>query len=228
MRHRQKTNAMSTPAKPTFVPLFKPVRGGFVYRAPNGWLIGGATRYFVTEPQKDEITAASQPPSLAAMFRWLILMVPVVLLVLGAAIALIWYRHSYQVNGLTFGDNAIILVAALLPMLLASQIAVRSQMNRLRPLLATLPKSDVKITRDDRQRALMDLYSAKQLWLQAAMGAFGAAVILALVCLQFWYAQGALSPLSILSLVTACLVGGGAIIRVRLAQRKAKQEPAAC
>jgi hypothetical protein len=203
--------------------LFKPVPGRFVYRAPNAWLIGRGNHYFVTEAQKDEITAASQPPSLIAMVSVLI---PMLLFGVGAAMAFTWFRHSYQFIEPTSGDITIILVATLLSMLLAFKIAFRSQMNRLRPLLATLPKSDVQITSDDMRRVVMDMNSAKQLWYQVGLMIFAAAVNLSLVYLQFKNGRSALSgdPLSILFLIAACLTGAAAIIQTRLAMRKAKEE----
>jgi hypothetical protein len=53
---------------------------------------------------------------------------------------------------------------------------LQSQMNRLQPLLATLPTSDVRITGADLRCATLDMFSAKQLWLQTALTAFAAAV----------------------------------------------------
>lgn len=210
-------------AKPTVVILIKPVPGGFVYRAPKSWLIGRANHYFVTEAQKDEIIAASQPPSLIEMFSSLMTMV---LLGVGAALAVNWFRHSYQFIEPTSGDMAIIMVATLLSMLLAFKIAFRSQMNRLRPLLATLPKSNVQITGDDMRRAAMDMNSAKQMWYLVGLFVFAAAVSLSAVYLQFKHGRSALSgdPMSILFLVTACMGGGAAILQIRVAMQKAKQE----
>jgi hypothetical protein len=214
---------MTVIAKPTVVILFKPVPGGFVYRAPNPWLLGRADHYFVTEAQKDDITARSQPPSLMAMFSSLMAML---LLGVGAAMTFNWFRHSYQLVETTSGDIAIILVAVLASMLLAFRMTFRSQMERLRSLLATLPKSDVKITRADLRRAVLDMNSTKQLWYQVGISVFAAAVMLSQVYFQFRHNRSVLSgdPVSILLLVAACLSGGVAILQILFAMQKARQE----
>ena len=164
-----KASAMSMFATPKVVIFFEPVPGGFVYAAPKPWLLlGRSNQYFVTEAQKSEITAASQPPTFMAMFCTLM---TTIILGVGTAVTFNWYRHSYQLNDLTWSDISIMLVAIVLSMLLAFKIAFRSQINRLRPLLATIPKSHVRITRADVQDVLMNMNTAKQLWLQVALSA---------------------------------------------------------
>ena len=203
--------------------MFKPVPGGFVYRAPNAWLIGRGKFYFVTEAQKAEIVARSSPPKVAWVSA---LMMMMILLGLGAALTFSWYRHGYRFDVFTPGDIATVVVATLLAMLLAIRIAVQPLMNRLQPLLATLPKSDVRISSQELRRAALDLNTAKQLRRQAAVMAFIAAGSLLQVYFQF---KPGLSPLSgnavsIIFLINAVFLIGFAIHLFRQAKRKAKLE----
>jgi hypothetical protein len=218
-----KASAMSILAKPKLVIFFKPVPGGFVYAAPKPWLFGRTNYYLVTEAQKDEITAAIQLRSLTAMF---LTPMAVMILGLGAAMAFIWFRHSYRFVELTSGDTAIILVAAVLSMMLAFRIAFRSLTKRLRPLLATLPRSDVGVTREDARRAVLSTNSAKQLWLQVALSAFAAAMSLWFIVLPLKHVRAALSgdPISIVFLLGMCVIMWGLIAQIRLAIEKTMQE----
>ena len=43
---------------------FRETTGGFVYRAPNPWLVGHADHYLVSAPQRDEIVAILSSPNL--------------------------------------------------------------------------------------------------------------------------------------------------------------------
>ena len=203
--------------------MFKPVPGGFVYRAPNAWLIGRGKFYFVTEAQRAEIVARSSPPKVA----WLsALMIMMVLLGLGAAFAINWYRHDNRFVDLTPGDIATIIVTTLLAMLIAIRIAVQPLMNRLQPLLATLPKSDVRISSQEIRRAALDLNTAKQLRRQAAVMAFIAAGSLLQVYFQFKPGRGPLSGNVVASIfsLNAIFLIGFAIHLLRQAKRKAKLE----
>ena len=215
---------MSMFATPKVVIFFKPVPGGFVYAAPKPWLLFGRTHhYLVTEAQKEAITAASQPPSFVAMFAKLI---TIVTAGVGAAMALNWYRHSYQFTDFTFGDIGIIFVATMFSMLLAYRVAFGAQVNRLHSLIATLPKSDVRISIDDARRAMMDMNTTKQLWLQTAFSAVVAALYLWFVVLPHKNVRAMLSgePVSILLLIGACMIVLCIIGQFRMALQKTMEE----
>ena len=212
---------MSMFATPKVGIFVKPVPGGFVYAAPKPWLIGPTNHYFITEAQRNEVSAASQPPSFIALFSTLM---AVLILGLGAAMTFIWYRHSYHFNKFTWSDDFILLAALMLSMMLAFRMAFRSRTNGLRPLLANLPKSEIRITRDDARRATLDMFSAKQLWLQAALSAFAAAMCLGFIVFKFLRSALSGDPISILFLTSSCAVGWGLIASVRLAVEKTMQE----
>jgi hypothetical protein len=214
---------MTTSAQPTIAIYFKPVPGGFVYQAPGFWLTGSSNRYFVTARQKTEITELSKPPGFFPMFGW---MLSLVLLGLAATLAINWYRHDYRFDDFTAGDTILVIATTLLAMLLAIKIAYQSQMKRLQPLLATLPKSDIVITRADYQRAFLELNDSKALRRQAELTALIAAVNLAQLYFQYRPGHSVLSgdPISILFAVVACLVGAVALLQFRQAIQKAKQK----
>lgn len=211
---------MSAPAKIPAMVVFKPVPGGFVYRAPKEWLIGRSNHYFVTEAQKNEIIALSTPPTLGVILGW---MMSMVVLGVGTAMTISWVRHSFQFDEPTPADTAIIMVTMVLAVLLACKLAFRPLMNRLRPLLATLPKSDVRITGGEMQRAVMGLATAKQLRRQAALfGVIGACSLVQLLV----PGRGAMSgdPKSILSMVVASAFFALVVVLLRQARQKAWQE----
>ena len=214
---------MSAPAKPVAIVVFKTVPGGHVCQVPNEWLIGRASTYLVTDAQKDEIVGRSARPSFVAIFCW---MMSLVALGFGAAMGLNWVRHSYQFNEPTPGDMAIIMAATLVATLLSAKMAFQPVMNRLRPLLATLPKSDIRFTRDDMRNALEKATSPKQLRRQAGLYSFIAVSSLVQLYFQFKAGRSVLSgdPLSILLAAVACMVGAVVILLLLQAQQKAKQE----
>lgn len=214
---------MTALAKPTAIVVFKPVPGGFVYRGPKEWLIGRTKHYFVTEAQRDAIIARSAPPTFTVMFCW---MMSMVVLGSGAATTFNWVRHSYQFSEPTLGDMAILMVATLLSMLVAIKMAFRPLMNRLRPLLATLPKSEIPITGDDMKRAVKEMSSSKQLRRQAAIVSIIPASSLLQLYVQFKPGRSLMSgdPMAILHTAGVCVVGGVVILLLYQAQQKAKQE----
>lgn len=118
------------------------------------------------------------------------------------------------------------MVCVMLSLLPAIRMAFRPLMNRLRPLLATLPKSDVRITGDDMRRAMNDMNTSKQLRRQAGLIACIAAMSLAQLYFQHLGGRSVMSgdPLSIPLLCWAVLASAVAVIVFRQAMRKAKQE----
>jgi hypothetical protein len=219
----EKANAMTTRAEPPAIAVFKPVSGGFVCQVPNEWLIGRSRRYLVTEAQKDAIIAQSARPTLIAIFCWTMAMAA---LGIGAAMALTWVRHSYQFDEATLSDIVILVAATLLSMWLAAKMAFRPVMGRLRPLLASLPKTDIRLTRDDMRQAVEKMSTPKQMRQQAALFSIVVASSLVQLYFQFRHGRSVLSgdPLSILLVVASCMVGAAVILLLLKAQQKAKQE----
>ena len=206
---------MDTPQTKLSAILFKAVPGGYVYRAPKAWIVGRGEHYFVTEAQKSEIIALSESPRFIVMFSW---MMGLILVGLTAAFTLIWYRHSYQFPDLTSVDQAIILVATIVALASAIIMTTRPQIKRLQPLLAKLPKSDLRLSREDLRRAIMEANSSQQLNKQAWICSFCAGMSMLQLYTRPLAHMG--DFLSILFIVSACSCAASAIILFRQAWMK--------
>jgi hypothetical protein len=113
---------------------FKPVPGGYILRTPSAWLFGAGDRYFVTDAQKSEIL-----PIIMTIPRWVLGLGLVWLLLCGVTSAVV----AWALSGVAF-DLAIALVEvlAIASAVLIPLVAVRLTLNRLRPMLAGLPRVD--------------------------------------------------------------------------------------
>jgi hypothetical protein len=135
--------------------VFKPVPGGYVYRAPNAWLLGSSGHYLVNEAQKAEILAILRTPtqwmSWVAIVSWI---AASALLAEAAALSL-W--AEYQSPVLT-GISAIVSF----PVLLSVGVIMsrRLLLRRLRPVLARLPATDERITDLEKNQAIAIATSA--------------------------------------------------------------------
>jgi hypothetical protein len=132
---------------------FKPVSGGYVYRAPNTWLFGPNAHFLVTEGQKAAITATVTSTIRLVLWvtgiSWTTLSV-----LLGMALSLWAYRSGHFGAGLD-GLSAIVAMAAMVlsiypAFVLSRQILLR----RLRPILATLPSTSERITNLEVRQAI--------------------------------------------------------------------------
>ena len=206
---------MDTPHSKLSDVIFKAVPGGYVYRAPQAWIVGRGDHYFVTEAQKSQIIALSKSPQFIVMFSW---MMGLLFVGLAAAFTLIWYRHSYQFPDLTSVDQAIILVTTIVALASAVVMTTRPQIKRLQPLLAKLPKSDLRLSRKDLRRAIMEANSSQQLNKQAWICLFCAGVSMLQVYTRPLAHMG--DFLSILLIVSACSCAAAAIILFRQAWQK--------
>src|SRR5580693_7314394 len=85
--------------------LFKPVPGGFIYRAPNPWIFGRADHYVVNEQQKAEVLGMLVAP------RPLLRLAAIVAgaLLWGAAMGTVGWAFSGHEDP-TFGDAVIMIV----------------------------------------------------------------------------------------------------------------------
>jgi hypothetical protein len=127
---------------------FKPVAGGYVYRAPNTWLFGSAEHFLVTEEQKAAIlatvTSTIGPALWITGMAWLALSV-----LLGVALSL--WAHRAGFSGLDVVTAMIAMTLAIYPAFLLSRQLL---LHRLRPILATLPPTSERITGLEERRAI--------------------------------------------------------------------------
>lgn len=140
--------------------LFKEMPGGFIYRARHPWLFGPGTHYFVTVVQREEILARSEEPSATRAAVWMVALIVVALVV---SLLFISYRHGYQLESLFASDVAIVMSATLVAMLVAIKITLNPMIKSLEPLLATLPKSEQKISLYEYRTSLMKVSTAAEL-----------------------------------------------------------------
>jgi hypothetical protein len=129
---------------------FKPVSGGYVYRAPNTWLFGSAEHFLVTEGQKAEIfatvTSTIRPVLWITGISWITLSV-----LLGMALSLWAYRAGYYTSGL---DGVSAMIAMMLSIYPAFLLSRQLLLHRLRPILATLPPTNERITSLEERQAI--------------------------------------------------------------------------
>jgi hypothetical protein len=131
--------------------VFKPVSGGYVYRRPAGWLFVSKDHFLVTEEQKAAIlttlTASSRSLLWIMGISWIALSA-----LSGTAMSLWAYRSGYYTPGLS---GVIVMMAMALSIIPAVVIVRHAMLRRLRPILATLPRTSERITRlEERQQAI--------------------------------------------------------------------------
>ena len=130
--------------------VIKPVSGGYVYGAPNAWLFGSREHFLVTEGQKAAILAiiASSTRSLLWItgISWIALSA-----LLGTALSLWAYRSGYHAAGLNGVSAMIAMILSIYP---AFVISRQLLLRRLRPVLATLPPTNERITSLEVRQAM--------------------------------------------------------------------------
>jgi hypothetical protein len=149
--------------------IFKPVPGGYVYRAPSQWVFGPTRtcdHYLVNEAQKAKIAAIVTPrrPILWQAVLWIGFS-----LMVAVAGVIAWAVTGHDNPTLT--DVSIMVALSLVQAFLALQIYRWMLRRRLRPVLAGLPRTDERITKRDVQQALAanaQAISIKQLVLLGA------------------------------------------------------------
>jgi hypothetical protein len=105
--------------------LFKPVPGGFVYRAPNPWIFGRADHYVVNEQQKAELLRIVVAPR--PLIRVAVIVAGVLLW--GVAMGTVGWAFSGHEDP-TVGDAVVMIVATFAALFLALHLALRRQLRR--------------------------------------------------------------------------------------------------
>lgn len=136
--------------------VFKPVSGGYVYRAPNRWLFGSRQHFLVTERQKAAILAAFT--SSTRLVLWTIGISWIAQSALLATVVSLWAsRSGYSAVGLSGVVVAIAMIVSIYPAFVMSrQILLR----RLRPILDALPPTNERITNLEERQAIRTKASA--------------------------------------------------------------------
>ena len=132
---------------------FKPVPGGYVYRAPNTWLFGSSAHFLVSEGQKAAIAAtidSSMAPVLwITGISWIAFSA-----LLGTALWSWAYRSGHFGAGLGGLSAVIAMVAMILSIYPAFVVSRQLLLRRLRPILATLSPTSERITNLEARQAI--------------------------------------------------------------------------
>ena len=121
--------------------MFKPVAGGWVYRAPNPWVFGDAPHYFVNDAQKAQIEAVIIPRRPVLFGAMLVAGITAWVL---AVVGIVWgfSRHDEPSSA----DVVAITAFTVISLLAAIPLAGWFQRRRLEPILAGLPLTQERIT----------------------------------------------------------------------------------
>jgi hypothetical protein len=202
--------------------LFKPVPGGFIYRAPNPWIFGHANHYIVSEQQKSELLEMLVAPR--PLLRGGVVIVGVLLW--GAAMGTIGWAFSGHEDP-TVGDAVIMILVTFAALFLALHLTLRNKLRRMQPILAAATPTTAVITSGDIHAAIRKTTSFKSAMVGGAMCAFGcAAQIFSLVIRNPHHPlfSDVQSGLSVFLLVLSGSMAAGFFVRAKGTLRQTQAE----
>jgi hypothetical protein len=130
--------------------VFKPVSGGYVYRAPNRWLFGFQEHFLVSDAQKAAIlatiTTSGQPVLWITGIAWILQSA-----LFGTALSLWAHRSGYYAAGLNAVIAVIVMILSIYPAFVVSRQLL---LHRLRPILAGLSPTNDRITNLEERQAI--------------------------------------------------------------------------
>lgn len=144
--------------------MFMPVPGGYVFREPYRWPFTQAPHYLVNEAQRDKLLAMIGPKR---PILWQITLWGTLCLMVAAAGFMVWAltRHENP----TVIDTISMIALTFVQVVVAFLVLRWHKLRGLRPLLAGLPTTDLRISRSDMQRQMMNAMSVRQLILLGAI-----------------------------------------------------------
>jgi hypothetical protein len=153
--------------------LFRPAPGGYVYRQPYRWPFGEAPHYLVNEDQKAAIMeiTLSKRPILSQVILWGTLCAMVAVACVG-----LWAITGHDTP--TGIDTILMIVLTVAQVILALAILFWWKRRRMRPLLATLPLTDLRISQSEMRTAATNAMSVKQIVIVGALGVFASTAML--------------------------------------------------
>jgi|SRR5665647_659522 len=179
--------------------LFRPALGGYVYREPYRWPFGEAPYYLVNADQKAALLAVIVPkrPILWQVVLWSTLCLIV-------AIACVGLRLYTGHDNPTTLDILAMFILTVAQVILALAILFWWKRRRLRPLLATLTPTDLRITQIEMRAAATNAMSGKQLVMAGVASVFAATAMLINAALQLAWRQ----PIGLLWLAGSLIFAG--------------------
>jgi uncharacterized iron-regulated membrane protein len=160
--------------------LFQPAPGGYVYREPYRWPFADAPHYLVNEEQKAQLLAVIVPrrPILWQIVLWGALCAMVAL----AGVA-VWLHTGHDTP--TPLDLFGMIVLTAVQAIVALAILFWWKRRRLAPLLASLPRTELRISRAEMRAAAAKAMSRKQLIVVTAANVFASIAMLVNSVIQF-------------------------------------------
>lgn len=164
--------------------LFRPAPGGYVYREPYRWPFGQAPHYLVNADQKAALLAIIVPkrPILWQVALWSALCLMVAIACVG-----LWLYTGHDTP--TALDTLAIIVLTVAQVILALVILFWWKRRRLRPLLATLTPTDLRITQSEMHAAATNAMSGKQMVITGVAGVLASIAMLVNAALQLAWRQ---------------------------------------
>jgi hypothetical protein len=179
--------------------LFRPAPGGYVYREPYRWPFGEVPHYLVSADQKAALLAIILPkrPILWQVVLWSTLCLMVAIACVG-----LWLYTGH--DNPTALDILALFILTVAQVILALAILFWWKRRRLRPLLATLTPTDLRITQIEMRAAATNAMSGKQLVMAGVAGVFAATAMLINAALQLAWRQ----PIGLLWLAGSLIFAG--------------------
>jgi hypothetical protein len=177
---------------------FKPVEGGYVFQAPNPWIVARPRYYLVNEAQKAEIATR--------LGRWRLLLLTLIAITFPIVFSIILFvtlspatfARLFQPVFHQFGVSVFTLLMIFLMALLMAPLVVVPQVylaRALRPLLADAPRTEERIKVHEQLSKISASASGKILvvGMVAGLGLVGSGLLLLLdAFLEGHLARGAL------------------------------------
>ena len=179
--------------------LFRPAPGGYVYRESYRWPFGEAPHYLVNTEQKAALLAIIVPkrPILWQVVLWSTLCVMVAIACVG-----LWLYTGH--DNPTALDILAMFILTVAQVILVLAILFWWKRRRLRPLLATLTPTELRITQIEMRAAATNAMSGKQLVMAGVAGVFAATAMLINAALQLAWRQ----PIGLLWLAGSLIFAG--------------------
>ena len=195
--------------------MFKPVAGGWVYRAPNPWVFGDAPHYLVNDAQKAQIEAVIIPRR-PVLFG--VLLVAGIVAWVFALAGIVWAISGH--DDPTTADVIAIAVLVAISLVAAVPLANWIQRRRLEPILAGLPITQERITfaeMRENARTATPFRQSRNAFIASAFASFAAVA----AAYSHYAAKPGLDAQLIIWSFNAVLWGSLAVVWYRRALRKA-------
>ena len=181
---------------------FQPIPGGYLYREPFR-MSSKAQHYLVDEAQKAQLVALAIPrrPVLWQIALWGTLCAMVAI-----ACFAIWLYTGH--GDPTATDTIGMIVLTIAQILVGFAILRWWKLRRLRPVLATLQPTDLRLTQKAMRDAATNVMSGKQLVIAGAASTFAATAALVNGAIQIATRQ----PIGLLWLVISLVFAGLAVL----------------